>query len=293
MPPPEKNVDDLLLRDADRLIRLALDEDIGTGDVTCQAVIPADARLSARIRVRERAVVSGLWIAERVFLEVDSNIAWSADCTDGDSVESDAVLAQVQGPARGILTAERTALNFLQRLCGIATETRRCVEAVANTSLQVLDTRKTTPGFRRLEKYAVRCGGGGNHRMGLYDRIMMKDNHLAMQGESDPSTDWPALIQACRSSHPGCPVEVEVDRISQFLEVIPMRPDWILLDNMSDEDLKACAEQCPPGVQLEASGGIFRERLPAIAATGVHAVSLGALTHSAPVIDIGLDVEMR
>lgn len=277
-------------RAADALIALALAEDLGErGDVTAAATIPAEAVGTAEFVVRAPGVIAGLPVAERVCAAVDRRLAFRPRLTDGAAVSAGQIAATVSGPMRSLLTAERTALNFLQRLSGVATLTRRFVEA-ARGGAQVLDTRKTTPGYRLLEKYAVRCGGGQNHRIGLYDGILIKDNHLAALG-GGPAAVAPA-VAAARAHAPGLPVEIEVDTWEQFEAALSCSPEIILLDNMSADLMSRCAARrsaVAPGVRLEASGGVNLASIAAIAATGVDRVSVGAITHSAVALDIALD----
>ena len=273
------------------LIDLALAEDIGSGDVTSRYFIPEDRRACAFVAVRKDGVVSGVELAARVFSRVDPELDVEILIADGSQVGAGALLIRVKGSARSILTAERTALNFLQRLSGVATLTALYVEQVKGTRTRILDTRKTTPGYRLLEKKAVLDGGGTNHRLGLYDRAMVKDNHLVAEGGT-------AAIQAAilqlKSDKPGVEVELEADNIEQARSFLALDGvDYILLDNMSLAQLREAVElrgdRGKP--QLEASGGITLETLPGIAATGVDFISVGALTHSAPALDIGLDFE--
>ena len=271
------------------LIDLALAEDIGAGDVTSLYFIPAERRARAFVAVRRDGVVSGAELAAQVFATVDPSLDVEILIADGSKVAAGALVIRVEGSARSILTAERTALNFLQRLSGVATMTARYVDAVKGTGTRILDTRKTTPGFRLLEKQAVVHGGGTNHRLGLYDRAMVKDNHLVAEGGS---AAMQAAIYKLKTERPGVEVELEVDNLEQlktFLELDSV--DHILLDNMSlphmREAVEMRGEETRP--QLEASGGITFDRLRDIAITGVDFISVGALTHSAPALDIGLD----
>ncbi len=268
---------------------MALAEDIGGGDVTSQFFIPKERRACAFMVVREEGVISGVEIAARVFAAVDAALDVEVLIPDGSKVSRGALLIRVEGSARSILTAERTALNFLQRLSGIATLTARYVETIRETRAQILDTRKTTPGYRILEKKAVADGGGTNHRMGLYDRAMVKDNHLVAEGDAGTIRN---AIEKLHAERPGVEVELEADHIDQvrmFLEIEGV--DYILLDNMSLGELReAVAARGDRGKpQLEASGGVTLETLREIAKTGVDFISAGALTHSAPALDIGLD----
>lgn len=273
------------------LIDLALAEDIGSGDVTSRYFIPEDRQACAFVAVRKDGVVSGVELVARVFRKVDSDLDVEILIADGSRVGAGALLIRVKGSARSILTAERTALNFLQRLSGVATLTALYVEQVKGTRARILDTRKTTPGYRLLEKKAVLDGGGTNHRLGLYDRAMVKDNHLVAEGGVAAIQ---AAIYQLKSDKPDVEVELEADSIEQvraFLELDGV--EHILLDNMSPQELRdAVILRGPSGKpQLEASGGITLETLAEIAATGVDFISVGALTHSAPALDIGLDFE--
>lgn len=271
------------------LIDLALAEDIGSGDVTAQFFIPSDRRAIAFVVARGDGVVSGVEIAARVFSIVDPELEVEILIPDGSRVAAGALLIRVEGLARSILTAERTALNFLQRLSGVATLTAKYVEAVKGTHARILDTRKTTPGYRLLEKKAVLDGGGTNHRLGLYDRAMVKDNHLVAEGGTAAIQAAIAELAAIR---PEVEIELEADTIEQTREFLTLEGvDHILLDNMSPDELReaveARGERTTP--QLEASGGVTLATLREIAETGVDFISVGAITHSAPALDIGLD----
>ncbi|MES2468536.1 MAG: carboxylating nicotinate-nucleotide diphosphorylase [Verrucomicrobiota bacterium] len=270
------------------LIRLALAEDIGPGDVTVRYFVPAEARARAVILAKEPGVLAGVALAEAVFRAVDPDITVVVKKSDGERLEVKDVVLELSGPAGSILTAERTALNFLQRLSGIATQTAAYVKSVAGTGTEILDTRKTTPGWRWLEKAAVRAGGGTNHRTGLYDMAMVKDNHLPKAGGL---TGLQAGIGALQAAHPGMKVELEADTVEQVRAFLTLRGvSFILLDNMSLEEMRACVVLAQgSGVKLEASGGITLERLPEIAATGVDFISSGALTHSVKALDLSLD----
>ncbi len=275
------------------LIELALAEDLGaTGDRTSEALIPLDRPSRAAFVVRTPGVVAGLSVVQLVCEAVASTIQLELRIADGTTVDRGTVLAVVTGPLRPILIAERTALNFLQRLSGVASLTRKYVEAVAGTNAKVLDTRKTTPGWRLLEKYAVRAGGGTNHRIGLYDGILIKDNHLAGLGE--PSTAVRRAVELARAypGNRGLPVEIEVDTLAQLEQALSVKPEIILLDNMPPEQLREAVRRrnaVSPATLLEASGGVNLATIRAIAETGVDRISVGALTHSAPALDIALD----
>ena len=267
------------------VVRAALAEDLGrAGDVTSQACIPADARLNATFGARKPGVVAGLACARLAVLELDPDATFEDLAKDGDSVTRGGRLARVQASARALLAAERTALNLLGRLSGVATLTRAYVDAIDGTRARIVDTRKTTPGLRALEKYAVRCGGGVNHRFGLDDAILIKDNHIASCG---------SVAEAVRLAKAAAghlmKVEVEIDRLEQLDDALRHGPDVVMLDNFSLADLAQAVRVTNHRAVLEASGGVSLETVRAIAETGVDVISVGALTHSAPVLDIGLD----
>ena len=267
----------------DRLIDLALEEDLGPGDVTTQAVIPPELQGEAHIRAKADLVVAGLTVADRVFLKLDGEILFEAAVADGQEVTPGTVLARLTGPVASILTGERVALNFLQRLSGIATFTRAMAAQIAGLPAVLVDTRKTTPGWRVLEKYAVRLGGGVNHRVGLYDGVLIKNNHLAAVGGIRE-----AVLRAKARAHHLLKVEVEVTDLQGLEEALNAGADLILLDNMDDATLKKAVDLTRGRARLEASGSMTKYRLPAVAATGVNLISMGALTHSAPAVDIHL-----
>ena len=271
------------------LIDLALAEDIGPGDVTCRYFVPEGRMARAFVAVRKAGVVSGVELAARVFSKVDPDLDVETLVPDGSRVSEGALLIRISGAARSILTAERTALNFLQHLSGIATLTSTYVDLVKGTHARILDTRKTTPGYRLLEKLAVVHGGGGNHRFGLFDRAMVKDNHLVAEGGIEALQ---AAIHNLHAETSGVDVELESDNLDQVRAFLAMDGvDYILLDNMTPDELRTAVELrgergCP---LLEASGGVTFETLRDIAETGVDFISVGALTHSAPALDVGLD----
>lgn len=281
------------IRCLEQLIDLALAEDLGpAGDVTSRATIPESLRGRGRVVVRAAGVVAGVEAAERVCRRVDPRLAFTPRCRDGERVTPGTSVAEVAGPVRSLLAAERTVLNFMQRLSGIATLTRRFVDAVVGLPVQILDTRKTTPGWRRLEKYAVRMGGGANHRLGLFDQVLIKDNHLSALRGSAPGREIAVAVAAARSSVPELTIEVEVDTLAQFEQALEARPDIILLDNMSIEELRqAVARRNALGspILLEASGGVDLSRVRSLAETGIDRISVGALTHSSTALDIGFD----
>ena len=277
---------DTLLEAAEPLIELAIAEDIGPGDATSEATLPADLVLQGRIVAKEAGVLAGLPVAEALFRRVEPAIEFSTRATDGQEVVPGELVAVVEGPARGLLAAERTALNFLQRLSGIATLTRHFVDAVACTSARVLDTRKTPPGYRLLDKYAVRMGGGLNHRLALYDMILVKDNHVDAAGGIRPA------VEGARASFPELPIEVEVRTLDELGQALSIEPalDRILLDNMGLEEMRRAVALAAGRVPLEASGGVTLERAAEIAATGVDYLSVGALTHSAEALDLSMKI---
>lgn len=284
-----------MLADADALIELALREDIGTGDLTSAACLSESATAAAEVVARDDCVASGMWLVQHIYRRIDPRVSVKLNCDDGKVVGAGQSMATVSGPARAVLTGERTVLNFLQRLTGVATLTARYVDKVRGTGAAIVDTRKTTPGWRRLEKYAVRCGGGVNHRFGLYDELLIKDNHLALAEEGDIA----GFIAAARAKvGPDVVIEVEVDTLAQFEQVLMLPVDMILLDNMSPGLMaKARAirdERRHDGRPLlEASGGVQLDTVRAIAESGVDRISIGALTHSAPAADIGMDIIVR
>jgi nicotinate-nucleotide pyrophosphorylase (carboxylating) len=283
------------------LISLAMKEDLGeVGDITSSATIPSDARGGARLVARSSGVLAGLPVVERVVAEFGLIKHWETYRIDGERIERGSVIARLAGPMRALLAWERTALNFLQRLSGIATLTSRYVAAVAGTRAAIYDTRKTTPGWRALEKYAVRCGGGVNHRFGLYDAVLIKDNHLAwLQTAARPSAQdrMAVAIASARANTPrGTTIEIEVDSLEQFDRVLGCAPDIVLIDNLGPELVAEAVSRrdiLAPSIQLEASGGINLDTVSLMAQTGVDRISVGALTHSAPALDVALDFEVE
>lgn len=271
------------------LIRAALTEDVGTGDVTSIYFIPEESRSRAKIVAREPGIVSGMEVAAAVFREVDAKTEVQVLIDDGERFERGSTLLEATGGTRALLTAERTALNFLQRLCAIATQTRRYVEAVRPYPTQVWDTRKTTPGWRLLEKAAVKHGGGTNHRMGLYDHAMVKDNHHA----ANPSLEaLQSNIRRLRAERPGTRVQLEAASLEQVRDFLTLEGvDMLLLDNMNVQTLREAVEMVQGRLWLEASGGITLDTIHAFASTGVNAVSVGALTHTVRALDLALDLE--
>jgi len=269
-----------------RLIALALEEDVGPGDRTAEACVPPSAHGSALIFAKEPLIVSGTSAAARVFRALDPGCELEALAGESDAASPGEGILRVRGSLRAILTGERTALNLLMRLCGVATITRRYAQALAGTKTRLLDTRKTTPGMRELEKAAVRAGGGFNHRGALFDGILVKDNHAAAAGGIGE-----AVRRARAQAHPLLKVEAEVSTPQQIEEALEAGADMLLLDNLDDDELRKAVQQVRGRVPVEASGGMTLDRLPRVAATGVDYVSVGALTHSAPAVDLSLMVE--
>lgn len=270
-----------------RIIEFALAEDIHTGDITTDTVVPSGRPALARLIAKEAMTIAGLDVARQVFLAVDPSIRFSPRAADGDVVAVGTVMAEVAGDAAALLKGERVALNFLQRLSGIATMTSRYVAAVAGTGARIVDTRKTTPGLRMLEKYAVRVGGGTNHRTGLYDGVLIKENHIAAAG---------GIMEAVRRARQGIPhtikIEVETETLDQVREALAAAADIIMLDNMDNSAMREAVTIIGGRALVEASGGVRLETVRAIAETGVDIISVGALTHSAPAMDISMLLEV-
>ncbi len=266
----------------------ALREDVGPGDVTTLACIPPEATAVATMNAREELTLAGLAFAEAAFLDLSPNLSLERLAQDGETVRPGTAVLRMAGGARALLTAERVALNFVQRLSGVATATARFVAAVAGTPARILDTRKTTPGWRRFEKYAVACGGGTNHRFGLHDLVLIKDNHLAALAGELPNPVAAAVSRA-RTLWPKLRVEVEADTLDQVRLAADAGADIILLDNMSPHQLRAAVNLVAGRAQTEASGGVNLETVRAIADSGVDFISVGAITHSARAVDLGLD----
>ncbi|HUZ16133.1 MAG TPA: carboxylating nicotinate-nucleotide diphosphorylase [Gaiellaceae bacterium] len=276
---------ELTQEDIDRVVGVALAEDVGSGDATTLALVPGDARCRAELLLEEPGVVCGIPVAAAVFRALDPSVTVEAKLEEGAAVSDvPAVIAVVEGPAQAILTGERVALNLVGRLCGIAALTRRFAELTEGTSSRILDTRKTTPGLRALEKYAVRCGGGTNHRAGLYDGILIKENHIRVAG---------GITQALASLHVhglGLPVEIEAETLDQVREAVAAAAPRILLDNMSPEEVREAVSEVAGRAELEASGGVSLATVRAYAETGVDFISVGALTHSARSLHVSLEV---
>jgi nicotinate-nucleotide pyrophosphorylase (carboxylating) len=297
-----QTIDPSLLDDLSQLVRLAIREDLDRGiDITTMALVPPRLKGSASLIARKTGIIAGIDLVEAMLQEMDVGIEWTQLVGDGQEVQPGQNIANLTGEARELLTCERTILNFICRLSGIATLTRHYVDAVQGTRARVYDTRKTAPGWRRLDKYAVRCGGGHNHRRGLYDGILIKDNHLACRAIVDSKLLEPeAAVQLARAfvasggirfEQPPM-IEIEIDRVEQLASALSAAPDIVLLDNMTNIQLAECVmirNRQAPHVELEASGGVSLKTIASIATTGVDRISVGALTHSAPVLDIALD----
>ncbi len=283
IPPPDTAV----IREA---AARALGEDRGPADITTMACVKSGTQAAARIFAKEACVLAGMPVAEQVFREQDAALALTARAVDGTPLQPGGTALEIRGAAASILTAERCALNFLQQLSGVATQTRRFVEAVAGTKAKILDTRKTAPGLRALQKYAVRCGGGVNHRFGLYDRFLIKDNHLALMGAGNRLAE---AVRAARALDPEAVLEVEVDHLEQIPEILALGVDVLLLDNMSLDEMRACVALIAGRAATEASGNMTLERAPEVARTGVDFISVGALTHSVRAIDFSLEIEAQ
>jgi len=273
-------------REIESIISRALAEDIGPGDVTSAWILPPDLRLRGKVIAKAPGIIAGLEVARMAFRAVDDRVQFSALVTEGSAVARGDVLARLEGPGMSILSAERVTLNFLQRMSGIATLTRRFVEAVRGTRAVILDTRKTAPGLRVLDKMAVRLGGGQNHRFGLFDMVLVKDNHIAAAGGIAAAVQ---RVRACNRE--GLQVEVEVKSLDELREALDLGVDRILLDNMDSQQMRQAVVLTAGRAKLEASGGIRLDNAAAVAGTGVDYISVGALTHSAQALDISLDVE--
>jgi len=270
------------------VVQAALQEDVGRGDVTTLALVNPEIMASGEILAREACTVAGVSVACKVLELVDPELTAEVLVPDGAAVDSGETVIRIYGRAASILTAERTALNFLQRMCGIATLTRQFVDAVYPLGTLILDTRKTTPNLRAFEKYAVLCGGGTNHRFGLYDRVLVKDNHRKLWEGGDPDR-LDLAVEAARQAFPGVEVEMEVESIEECRSALRAAPEWIMLDNMSCARMRECVALCRGVSRTEASGGITLGRAREVAETGVDAISLGCLTHSARAVDLSLE----
>ena len=276
---------------ADILIQLALEEDLGDlGDTTTNSVIPADLKTTAVLIAKEDLICAGLPVAERLFHTLDPDVVFTAKVKEGEACPRGTIMAEISGPARVLLTGERTALNFLQRLCGVATASHKYQELAGNRA-KILDTRKTTPGWRNLEKYAVAIGGAFNHRIGLYDRIMIKDNHRELAGMEGKGGILRSVRRA-REMYPQLEVEVEVDSLDELDEALLSGAEYILLDNMDNEQVVKAVGIARNKARLEASGNVTLARIPSLSETGVDFISSGALTHSVKSSDISMDIRI-
>ena len=274
------------------LIKTALAEDIGSGDATTLATVPENTKVTGVLLAKENCVCAGLVVAQKVFHELDKNIRFKPLVKEGEYCLKGTLLAEITGDAQSILTGERTALNYLQRISGIATITHKYVEQTKGSKTRILDTRKTTPGLRMLEKYAVAMGGGTNHRFGLFDRVMIKDNHREMASMNGPG-GITRSVEACRKKYPSLEVEVEADTLEEVQEAADAGADYILLDNMSNDEVKQAVKIIRGRSQVEVSGGITIDRIPSLSTIeGVDFISVGALTHSVRSTDISLDIQI-
>jgi nicotinate-nucleotide pyrophosphorylase (carboxylating) len=280
-------MDVLITSEIEELIERALQEDIGAGDLTTLSTVPVELHGKGLFRAKKDGIVAGLFLLSKVFSTLDGETTVRCLSQDGDAVKQGAVVAEVEGRVRALLMGERTALNFLQRLSGTATLTRRYVDAVRGFSCRVIDTRKTTPGLRTLEKYAVRMGGGTNHRLGLYDAALIKDNHIAAAGSIAKA------VEMVRGQAPFmAKIEVECEDLKQVQEAIEAKADVIMLDNMGTQEMAEAVRLVSKRAWVEASGGITLDRIREIAATGVDFISIGALTHSAPAVDFNMKISV-
>ncbi|HLN74045.1 MAG: carboxylating nicotinate-nucleotide diphosphorylase [Methylococcaceae bacterium] len=275
-----------VIKAAHALIDLALHDDVGTGDITTDNIIPAETRRKAKMIAKADGVVAGLPIAEMVFRKLDADLVWNPKVEEGEKIKNGDVLVEFEGSYRALLTGERTALNFLQRLSGIATMSNKYADAVKDFKTEILDTRKTMPGFNKLDKYAVKTGGGTNHRHGLHDMAMIKDNHIEVAGGIT------AAMNAVRSKiEPDIKIEVETTTLAQVQEALDSGADIIMLDNMDTETMHKAVKLIAGRAKVEASGNMTLERLREVAATGVDYISIGALTHSVSALDISQRIE--
>jgi len=296
---PTERLRNRALESLQPLLTLSLDEDIGPGDLTTDVLIDTEAEAQGRLLACADGVVAGLLFVKPILHRVDTRLQFKPDLRDGVRIRAGRILGRITGPVRPMLAAERTMLNFLQSLSGIASLTRKYVDAVKGTGAAILDTRKTTPGWRYIEKYAVRAGGGINHRTGLYDGVLIKDNHLAIRSPNHLGETVAELIREARGRvSPEIPIQVEVEDLDYLEEVLRAAPDVVLLDNMPVEQLRQAVVQRDrlfgdTGPALEASGGINLSNVRAVAETGVDRISVGALTHSAPILDISLEIQRK
>jgi nicotinate-nucleotide pyrophosphorylase (carboxylating) len=278
-------MDEQKIKHLEILIRQALDEDIGIGDITTNSLIPETMERSATMVAKSAGIIAGLGVAEAVFRSLSPQISWNQLVNDGDKVEKGTILVEISGSYRALLSGERLALNFLQRMSGIATMTNLFVEQVKNYDVKILDTRKTVPGLRILDKYAIKAGGGENHRIGLYDMVLIKDNHIKVAGGIKN-----AVEQIRKQIPSGMKIEVETTTVAEVEEALNMNADVIMLDNMSNELMKRCVGIIDHRAKVEASGNMNLERVKEVAATGVDYISIGALTHSVTALDISMNI---
>lgn len=279
-------MNDFRLAEVKPLIEFAFKEDIGTGDITTNSIIPDDLITKASMKAKAPGIIAGLNVAEYVFHLLDKNIIWEPLVSDGDRVEKGQIIVKIKGSYRALLTGERTALNFLQRMSGIATSTSRYVEAVKNFHTEILDTRKTVPGLRLLDKYAVKMGGGTNHRIGLYDMVLIKDNHIKVAGGIRN-----AVAQVRKTTGNDIRIEVETTNLEEVNEALEMKVDMIMLDNMTNQMMSEAVKKINRKAKVEASGNMTLERVKEVAETGVDYISIGALTHSVMAMDISMNIE--
>ncbi len=272
------------------IIKKALEEDLGNGDITTEATIPNDKSATGEFLVKGDGVITGLTVAAEVFKQVDKEVKFELLFTDGDQAKKGDIVARVSGKARSLLVAERTALNFLQRMSGIATATRECVDAIAHTKAKILDTRKTAPGLRLLDKMAVRIGGGENHRMGLFDMFLVKENHIAVAGSIAKAVA--ACLAYKKANNLDAKIEVETENLDQVEEAVASGVDWVMFDNFNVSEMKKAVELVHGRVKTEASGGMHVQNVKDIAETGVDYISVGALTHSVKALDISFDIAL-
>lgn len=273
------------------IIKFALQEDGANNDVTSLSLVNPAITVTASILARHKCRVAGCSVGEKIFHQVDNSLKVDVVVKDGDDINADDVLLRVRGSALSILSAERTVLNFMQRMTGIATSTKMFVDAVAGTKCKILDTRKTSPGLRVLDKYSVKAGGGTNHRHGLHDMVLIKDNHRKLWSRENSSRLDLAVLEA-RKKFPSLPIEVEVETLEELQNALSANPDWIMLDNMSPEKMKEAVSITAGRCKLEASGGINIDTIHAVAKSGVDAISLGCLTHSVKAADLSLEIDM-
>jgi nicotinate-nucleotide pyrophosphorylase (carboxylating) len=278
-------MDEQKIKHLEILIKQALDEDIGIGDITTNSLIPETMERSATMVAKSAGIIAGLGVAEAVFRSLSPQISWNQLVNDGDKVEKGTILVEISGSYRALLSGERLALNFLQRMSGIATMTNLFVEQVKNYDVKILDTRKTVPGLRILDKYAIKAGGGENHRIGLYDMVLIKDNHIKVAGGIKN-----AVEQIRKQIPSGMKIEVETTTVAEVEEALNMNADVIMLDNMSNELMKRCVGIIDHRAKVEASGNMNLERVKEVAATGVDYISIGALTHSVTALDISMNI---